>query len=198
MQLISRSSQRRSMGQSLAEFALVLPLFIAVIGGVVQFGTLFWAQNTLTQVVRDAGRWEATQQTKPCGTGLLPDGVTTGAAALGTQANTIAGNSSLLGYTTSEWGTPAVYSTDLQVQGVPNTEGIAVAWVADSDPPPAVGCPPSDNTRVWHVTIRINHSIPIFFPGMQYLPGLGTCTSSGCNIVLSSTAQFRMEPAPAP
>lgn len=192
MRLISRSTHRRSWGQSLVEFALVVPLFIALIGGVIQFGTLFWAQNTLTQVVRDTGRWAVTQQTA-CTTGAVAPATVTN---LTTEANSIAGSSSLLGYTAAppEWGA-TVYSTDAQVQAAPNTEGVAVAWVGD---PGAVSCPPADNTTVWHVTIRINHSIPIFFPGMQYLPGLGTCGASGCSIVLSSTAQFRMEPAPAP
>ena len=53
----------RPRGQSLVEFAIVFPVFIALVGGVIQFGMVFWAQNTLTQVVRDTGRWAATQNT---------------------------------------------------------------------------------------------------------------------------------------
>ena len=52
---------KRARGQSLAEFALVAPLAIALLAGIIQFGTVFWAQNTLTQIVRDTGRWAATQ-----------------------------------------------------------------------------------------------------------------------------------------
>ena len=182
----STSRRRRSSGQALPEFALVLPVLMALIGGIIQFGLIFWAQNTLTQVVRDTGRWAATQQTSPC---------SAGAAALGTEANAIAATSSLLGYTTGQWGAPTVEGSDAQVESFSASEGIAVAWVNDSG---TESCPPQDNQTVWHVSIKIDHVVPIFLPGLQYLPGLGTCDSTGCHITLSSTAQFRMEPAPAP
>ena len=51
-----------SLGQSLAEFAIVFPILMLIIGGIIQFGLIFWGQNTLNQVVRDTGRWAATQQ----------------------------------------------------------------------------------------------------------------------------------------
>lgn len=182
----SRHRSRRSKGQSLVEFAIVFPVVIAIIGGIVQFGVIFWAQNTLTQVVRDAGRWEATQQTTPC---------SSGASALGIQAESIAGNSSLFGYSSGEFTTPTVYTTDASVNAFATSNAMAVAWVHDSAETPAQ-CPPGANTAVWHVTIKMNQRIPTFFPGMQYLPALGTCDASGCRLTLSSTAQFRMEPAP--
>ncbi len=50
--------QRR--GQALAEFAIVIPVFMLVLGGVIQFGIFFWDQNTLNQIARDAGRYAAT------------------------------------------------------------------------------------------------------------------------------------------
>jgi Flp pilus assembly protein TadG len=90
----ARSRRGRSSGQSLVEFAIVAPVALAIIGAIVQFGIIFWAQNTLTQVVRDTGRWEATQQTTPC---------SDGASALGSQAEIIAGNSSLFGYSSGEF-----------------------------------------------------------------------------------------------
>ena len=48
------------MGQSLVEFALVIPVFFLILGGVIQGGVLLWASNTLNQVVRDTGRYAAT------------------------------------------------------------------------------------------------------------------------------------------
>jgi Flp pilus assembly protein TadG len=84
-----RWTPHRSRGQSLVEFALVLPILLILVGGIIQFGMLFWSQNTLTQIARDTGRWAATQTTDPC---------TSGAAAVQAQANAIAGESSLLGY----------------------------------------------------------------------------------------------------
>jgi hypothetical protein len=59
----SRSRRRaltRWRGQALVEFALVIPVFMLILGGVIQFGIYFWDQNTLNQIVRDAGRYAAT------------------------------------------------------------------------------------------------------------------------------------------
>jgi Flp pilus assembly protein TadG len=144
-------------GQSLVEFALVAPIVVAVIAAIIQFGVVFWAQNTLTQVVRDTGRWAATQPN--CATASL----------VTAQAQTIAANSSLFGYSTVNF-TPTV------------------TWLSPT-------CP-IDNTTVNYVYVTATQKVPTFFPGMQYLPLLGTCNSNGCSITLSSTAQFRMEPNP--
>lgn len=54
----SRGKQR---GQSLVEFAIVFPVFMVMLGGVIQFGMIFWGQNSLNQIVRDAGRFAVTQ-----------------------------------------------------------------------------------------------------------------------------------------
>ncbi len=168
--------RRRTRGQSLAEFAIVFPIFIAMIGGIIQFGLVFWAQNTLTQVVRDTGRWEATQIVDPC---------SSNAGAVVGMANTIASNSSLFGYSL---GNPFVAGNA--------TEGIDVAWARDPSDSTTQPCPPTDNQSVWYVTITIRHTVPTFFPGMTYLPGLGTCDSAGCHLTLASTAKYRMEPQP--
>ena len=55
-------SRPRSRGQSLAEFAIVFPIFMIIVGGIIQFGIIFWGQNGLNQVVRDLGRYGVTQQ----------------------------------------------------------------------------------------------------------------------------------------
>lgn len=177
-----RRSRRR--GQSLVEFALIFPVFIAILGGIVQFGMVFWAQNTLTQVVRDTGRYAATQNATPCDSAI---------GTVGGQADVIAANASLWGHTANEFASPTKYTSDSGVNGFSTTNAMAIAWVKDSG---ANTCPPADNQSVWHVTIRINQRVPTFFPGMQFIPALGTCDSNGCHIDLSSTAQFRMEPAP--
>lgn len=164
---------------------------MAIIGAIVQFGIVFWAQNTLTQVVRDTGRWEATQQATPC---------TTGKSTLASQADSIAGHSSLFGYTNGEFLAITDYSADstpdATVRAFGTANAVAVAWVHDSSETPSQSCPPTSNLAVWHVTIKMNQRVPVFFPGMEFLPQLGTCDSTGCYITLSSTAQFRMEPSP--
>jgi len=84
-------------GQSLVEFAIVLPVLMLIIGAIIQFGIIFWGQNTLTQIARDTGRWASTQP--GCDTTLVD--------VLGT-ANATALNSSLIGYPPSGgWTSPA-------------------------------------------------------------------------------------------
>jgi Flp pilus assembly protein TadG len=86
-------SRDRTRGQSLAEFALVFPVLMLIIGGTIQFGIIFWGQNTLNQVVRDTGRWAATQQTD-CVSGV---GKAAGTAAIQLTANSVAAQSALIG-----------------------------------------------------------------------------------------------------
>lgn len=169
---------RHARGQALVEFAIILPILLLVIGGIVQFGMLFWAQNTLTQIARDTGRWAATQQLSPCNSG---------GAAVVTQANSIAMNSSLIGYTSGLWnGAGTAYPTTPRPQ-----EGVEIAWTEPSGTLLADDCPPIDNSTPWFVTIRVNHSVDVFFPGMGFI-----CGSGATQCYLSSTTQFRMEPAP--
>jgi Flp pilus assembly protein TadG len=133
-------SRHRSRGQSLAEFALVFPILMLIVGGIIQFGIIFWGQNTLTQVARDTGRWASTQVTCPTTATVLP------------TANNIAGQSSLIGYTTGSW----------------TAANVAVALSGDP-------CPVTDNTQVAFVTITVTHQVPIFFP---FVPGNGTVTTT--------------------
>lgn len=89
MLLLRRSRVARpGRGQSLVEFALVLPILLILVGGIIQFGVLFWTQNTLTQIARDTGRWASTQTTA----------CTTSATDVQGQADAIAAESSLLAY----------------------------------------------------------------------------------------------------
>jgi Flp pilus assembly protein TadG len=50
----------RSGGQSLVEFALVVPLFFFVIFAIIQLGLLFGAQNGVVAAARDAARYSST------------------------------------------------------------------------------------------------------------------------------------------
>lgn len=141
----------RSRGQSLAEFAIVFPVLMLLIGGIIQFGLIFWGLNTLNQVVRDTGRWAASQQ--DC----------TNAAAVVATANAIAAQSSLIGYRTGEFvaGTNATVSW-------PATDGPDAGTAPDP-------CPPTSNQELGWVRISLTHAVPIFFP---FVPGNGTISSS--------------------
>lgn len=150
------ADRRRSRGQSLAEFALVFPILFLIVAAIIQFGLIFWAQNTLTQVARDTGRWAATQQN------CDPTTATTGVVS---TANSIAGSSSLIGYSSGTW----------------DPTNVVVTWTTDVTSPPSE-CPPKGNQQVAYVTITLHHTVPKFFP---FLPIDNNLTTQG---------QFRMEP----
>lgn len=174
-------------GQSLAEFAIVFPVMFLIIAAIIQFGLVFWAQNALTQVVRDTGRWAATQQTRPCANG---------GSALVTMADQIAETSSLFAYSAGQWtaingGAPFAFD----VNPAPR-EGIEATWPLSTENPPPGGydpsdCPPDTNQIAWFVNIRAHHEIPLFLPLIgQFIP---SCDADSCS--LESSVQFRMEPS---
>lgn len=171
----------RSRGQSLTEFALVAPVMLLILMAIIQFSLIFWAQNTLTQVVRDTGRWAATQQTRPC------DGA---GAHVVAKANELAVTEVLFGYTSGQWsGSGYTYGAS----PVP-PEGVELGWPVPTSPP-SLGsgdCPPSSNQIAWFINIRAHHEVPLFFPLIgNFIPA---CDADSCT--LSSAVQFRMEPAP--
>jgi hypothetical protein len=49
----------RSRGQGLAEFALVLPIFLAILIGMVDLGRAIWANNSVANASREAARFAA-------------------------------------------------------------------------------------------------------------------------------------------
>jgi len=87
---------------------------MVILGGIIQFGIIFWGQNTLTQIARDTGRWASTQVTCPTVAATVP------------TANAIAAQSSLIGYTS--WGASNV---DVALSGAPCpvTSNAQVAYV---------------------------------------------------------------------
>lgn len=51
--------RRSSGGQGLAEFALVLPIFLVILIGMVDIGRAVWANNTVANAAREAARFAA-------------------------------------------------------------------------------------------------------------------------------------------
>jgi Flp pilus assembly protein TadG len=145
---VTRSSHApRPRGQSLVEFAIAFPALMLLVGAIVQFGIIFWGQNTLTQIARDTGRWASTQ-----------NGCTTGAVDVLTTAKSIAASSSLIG-SSSGWTSPA---------------NVVATWSGDAGGPLPTPCPPTSNQQIAFVTITIHHRVPIFFP---WIPGDGNLTT---------------------
>jgi hypothetical protein len=172
---------RNERGQALVEFALVVGLFVFVIGGLFQVGIIMWSQNTITQVARDTARYAVTLSDSPC------DAAGT-RAEVGAAANRLALRASLAAYRDGTWAN----AEPIDLLG---DEGVGVDWPT---PPPmsdgtvwtANDCPPSDNALVWTVRIRINHVVPIFLPGLQAL--MPSCAGGG--FCLQTETELRMEP----
>jgi hypothetical protein len=151
-----------------------------VIGGLIQFAMILWSQNTINQVARDTARWAVTQSDSPCDSAPMRAGVASTANALAQQW-TLVGHES--------WGAA---SSNLNALG---PSGVGVNWSA-VDPPEDISqifpsdCPPSDNRVPWVVRVRVNHTVPLFVPGLEFIGG--DCGGSG--FCISSTAELRMEP----
>jgi Flp pilus assembly protein TadG len=62
----------RSTGQSLVEFALVLPLFLVILIGMVDVGRSIWANNSVANAAREAARYAIVHggtRSNPCPVG---------------------------------------------------------------------------------------------------------------------------------
>jgi hypothetical protein len=173
---LRRHPSQATRGQAMVEFALAVGLFMLVVGGLIQFAMILWSQNTINQVARDTARWAVTQSASPC------DSPATRAAVAGT-ANALAQQWSLLGH--SSWGSASLVNSV-------GPSGVGVEWAA-IDAPLTVfpsDCPPSDNRVVWVIEVRVNHTVPLFMPGLQFIAP--NCGAPG--FCISSTAELRMEP----
>ena len=66
---------RREQGQTVTEFALVLPLLALLLFGVIQFGIIFHQYVTLTDAVRTGGRQGAVARDLPNPTAVVENRV---------------------------------------------------------------------------------------------------------------------------
>jgi Flp pilus assembly protein TadG len=148
--------RKRSRGQGLVEFALVVPIFMLIVGGIIQFGIIFWGQNTLNQIVRDAGRYAVTE--KDC----LP-----------------ASNTDIQNKITSLASGTFIATITLKTVTLP-TNGEIINGQADpvsdkNGTAQANFCPPTSNAdHVW-LRIKVDAQVPVFFPA---LPGNGNISST--------------------
>lgn len=56
-----RGDRGRSRGQALVEFALVFPLFILLLFGLVDLGRLAYINNAISEAAREGARWGTVQ-----------------------------------------------------------------------------------------------------------------------------------------
>lgn len=60
---MSRPSRTSPAGQSLIEFALILPIFVLILVGIFDFGRAIYAYSTINNAAREGGRWAVVDQT---------------------------------------------------------------------------------------------------------------------------------------
>jgi Flp pilus assembly protein TadG len=154
--LLRRRNRTQARGQSLAEFALVFPVLMLILGGVIQFGVIFWGQNSLNQVVRDAGRFAVTQS----------DCSVTKRTEVQTQIQNL----------TSSMGVASLVSSTVIMPTNGETVGGTTDPVSDDDGTLTPNfCPADSNTdHVW-IRITVDAQVPIFFP---FVPGNGVIHST--------------------
>ncbi len=54
-------SRRHRRGQALVEFAVVLPIFVFLLFGLIDIGRLVYVNNAIAQAAREAARWGSVQ-----------------------------------------------------------------------------------------------------------------------------------------
>jgi Flp pilus assembly protein TadG len=67
----------RTLGQGLTEFALALPVFCLIVGGLIEGGHLVYAYNSVAQSAREAARLASVEapyigKASPCGAPVCP------------------------------------------------------------------------------------------------------------------------------
>src|SRR4051812_30624120 len=55
--MIGVKARRHSRGQSVAEFALVIPLFLVMLFGIIDIGRVIWANDALSNAAREGARY---------------------------------------------------------------------------------------------------------------------------------------------
>src|SRR3954467_14207972 len=55
--MIDVKARRHSRGQSVAEFALVIPLFLVMLFGIIDIGRVVWANDALANAAREGARY---------------------------------------------------------------------------------------------------------------------------------------------
>jgi Flp pilus assembly protein TadG len=59
------SRRRRQRGQTLVEFAMVIPIFLALVLGIIDLGRVIWANDVLASAAREGARWASVRGTSP-------------------------------------------------------------------------------------------------------------------------------------
>ena len=159
--------RRRSSGQALVEFSLIIPIFLVMLMGVVDVGRAIWAQNSLAAAVREGGRFAIVHggsATTACPAGPPIPGVTI----------------IPVGVASCPYPSPSTQAVKDAVIAAANAGGtgltVTVCYGADcSGDVNAVG---ATNTRGTPVTVAVTSRINLITPSLLGMSGFGISSAT--------------------
>lgn len=167
----------REGGQALPEFALVIPLFLLVVFGIIQLGFLLAGQNGLTNATREAARYASTLPT--------PDTSVAGTcAAAGTNAELV--------YTRLKMVSLPQYIPGIQPANVVSGSGAlsgCATWAQSGTGTGVAYCKRDNGDSTWSIRVRVRviYAHPIF------IPLVGRIFSSTNTLQLGAVEEMRVE-----
>jgi TadE-like protein len=162
----------RDRGQTLVEFAIVIPIFLTLLMGVVDFGRVVWAQSSLASAAREAARFAIVHG----GSGSNP-------CPVGPPANTaqIPLPSASCPYPSPSRQAIRDVATNYAMAGgigLTVTVCYGAGCSGDND---VVGPPPALNSRGTPVTVTVSSTVPLTVPSLL---GFSSFSVSGSSTML--------------
>lgn len=161
--LRSRHSGGSPRGQTLVEFALVMPIFLMLLIGIFDLGRVVWANDTLASAAREGVRYAIVHggsELNPCPVG--PAALPALVPAPSTDCPYPSPSRQSVKDVVSEWliglSSPVTVSV---------CYGVVDVCVDDTDGPAPGGAPnPADNRRGTPVTVTVSASVDLAAPGL--------------------------------
>jgi len=154
--MIDVDARGRSRGQALAEFALVIPLFLVMLFGIIDIGRVIWANDALANAARAGARYASVT-----GSSLLTPTSTKDDIKNYTRNFAIAAGTNVT--------VTVCYSAVTIASSVPGCTG-------DANQPAT-----ASNVRGSLVTVQVTSTVPILTGALL---GMGAFTVSGTSTVL--------------
>jgi hypothetical protein len=157
--------RQRRTGQALVEFALVIPLFLVMLMGVVDIGRAIWAQNSLASAAREGARFAIVHggsATTLCPVGHAgPDAVlpAAGTCSFPTSPSRQAIKDVVIANATAGGSSLTV------------TVCYGAGCTGDTDAPAGSGT--ADNSRGTPVTVRVASQVNLLTPAILGMSGFG-------------------------
>lgn len=169
--------RRDHRGQSLVEFALVLPVFLLILVAVFDLGHVVWANDTLSNAAREAARYA-----------IVHGGSESTACPVGPPASTAnipAADSTCPHPSPSKQSIRDAALAWLRTSGVTGTVDVCYGDVAlsavaacDANADDSLDTDPGNNARGQKVTVVVHSSVSLVMPGFFGIDAIDLSASS--------------------